>query len=88
VHIRGSPRIHPGSSIVVAASLPEGVGWYAALQSARSVVEIFGGLQDIFIFFVDPAFLTFLSLFFLFLFHLGLLVLSHRQLYRVVASLI
>jgi hypothetical protein len=43
VHIRGNPRIRPGSSIVVVASVPEGVAWYVALQSARSMVEIFGG---------------------------------------------
>jgi hypothetical protein len=50
VHTRGNPRIRPGSNVDVVASLLEGVVWYAALQSVRSVVEIFGELRDIFVF--------------------------------------
>ena len=38
----GNPRISPGSSVVIAALLFEGVAWYAACRSARSVVEISG----------------------------------------------
>jgi hypothetical protein len=73
----GNPRITPGSSGVIVASLLEGVAWYAGLPSARNVVDILRRarrLRGIFVF-VDPTFSALVSLVFLLCFLLGVLVL-------------
>jgi hypothetical protein len=59
-----------GSSVVIVASLLECVAWYAALRSAKSVVEILWRAQRlrIIIFFIDPMLLTLFSFIFSFCF--------------------
>jgi hypothetical protein len=76
VRTRGNPRIRPGSSVVVVASLLGGAAWYEAILSARSAVEISRGRSgcESSSFFVDPSSSAFLSLFFLLCFLLGVLV--------------
>jgi hypothetical protein len=69
-HTGGNPRICPGSNVVIVASLLEGVAWYAAFRSARSVVGILRRAQRlrIIIVFVDPTLSTLLSFLFYFCF--------------------
>ena len=78
---RGNPVTSPGS-VVVVVFLLEGVAWYAAFRSARSMVRIFRLSQRLrfIIVFTDPMSLALFSL----LFRLGVLVLRPQQLYRVV----
>jgi hypothetical protein len=73
----GNPRITPGSSGVIVASLLKGVAWYAGLPSARNVVDILRRAQRLrgISVFVDPTFSALLSLVFLLCFLLGVLVL-------------
>jgi hypothetical protein len=54
----GNPRITPGSSVVIVASLLEGVAWYAGLPCARLVVDILRRAQRLrgISVFVNPTF--------------------------------
>ena len=87
-----NPRIRPSSSVVIVASLLEGVVWYTA-SGIGAWWEFFGETQRSWVVpaFVDPVVLALFSLFFLLFFswaHLCCLPQHWSQLYWVVAILI